>query len=281
MSSQQTMLLALARRVAAAQAGRAGLEAILLTGSVAQGYGDPASDIDMMLYYRDLPDEASFEALQAEALATGGNIYGYDPNEGLACYQYIEGVKVDMAHQRSAGLIQLMETYLQEPDVSNTTQQIIMSGVQTGLPLYGEAMLQAWQAQLAELPAGYAHQLVERHLRFYPVAVMAEMGVARGDLAFVYETLLEAAKNILYVLCGLNGIIPPGKVKGLDRSLHRLKIAPENIVIRMDALWTMPPSELTDSLYAIVGDVIDLVAEHMPEIDTERVRTRLTIPVRK
>ena len=281
MSVQQSMLLALAKELAARESQRPGVEAILLTGSVAQGYGDDASDIDMMIYYAELPDEETFDALKAEAIASGGNIYGYDPKEGLACYQFVNGVKVDMAHQQTSGLEQLLHEYLEKPDVSSSTQQIIMSGVQSGLPLYGETILQSWQDQLAELPPGYARKLVETHLRFYPISVMAKMGVARGDLAFVYETLIEASRNILYVLCGLNNVIPPGKVKGLNRSLEKMAIAPANIIERMDAIWTLSPVEITAAHYAIIGELIDLVAMYMPEIDTARVRERLQIPVRK
>ena len=108
------------------------------------------------------------------------------------------------------------------------TQHIIMSGVQTGLPLYGEPLLRGWQAQLETLPAGFADALVARYLRFYPVSVMAEMAVARGDLAFTYELLLEAAKHILYVLCALNDIVPPGKIKGVgQKPAPDESIAPE------------------------------------------------------
>ena len=281
MSQQQEMLLDLARRIAAEQAARPGVAAILLTGSVAQGYGDPASDIDMMLYYDILPDEATFEALKAAALATGGNIYGHTPGEGLACYQYIDGVKVDMAHQHRDGLAEMLANFLEKPEVDNMTQHIIMSGVQTGLPLHGEELLRGWQAQLAALPAGFAAALVARYLRFYPVSVMAEMAVARGDLAFTYELLLESAKHILYVLCALNDIVPPGKIKGLDRSLRRMTIAPVDIVTRMDALWTLPPADLTAALYGLIDELIELVAAHLPAADTEGIRRRLQIPVRQ
>ena len=50
-----TELLALAERVAADYATNPQIEAILLTGSVAQGSTDCNSDIDLILSYAELP----------------------------------------------------------------------------------------------------------------------------------------------------------------------------------------------------------------------------------
>jgi hypothetical protein len=55
------------------------VEAAMVTGSVSLGQVDAVSDVDMMLYYRELPSAEIFESIKEEALASGGGIYGYDP----------------------------------------------------------------------------------------------------------------------------------------------------------------------------------------------------------
>ncbi len=163
MATQQERLLALARSVAAARAEDPAIEAILLTGSVAQGRADGVSDVDMMLYYRELPTPERFEELKEAALASGGGIYGYDPAEGMACYHFFDGVKVDFGHGTSAELEERLDGFLEKPDVKDTTTQIVMSGVATGLPLHGAEKLRGWQERLRHLPESYWEEVVKGH----------------------------------------------------------------------------------------------------------------------
>ncbi|MCA9912788.1 MAG: hypothetical protein KC496_05550, partial [Anaerolineae bacterium] len=132
----QGELRLLAQRVAADYATNPQLEAILLTGSVAQGITDIHSDIDLILFYRELPTPTAMEALQAAAKASGGNVYGYIPDEGLACYQFIDGIKVDFAHQRTAETDSRIVDFLADPAGADATAHIMLSGIVQGQALY-------------------------------------------------------------------------------------------------------------------------------------------------
>ena len=277
----QDKLMTLAREVAAEYAQKPGMEAILLTGSVAHGRTDGVSDVDMMLYFHELPSPEQLEREKETAVASGGGIYSYEPGEGLACYHFINGTKVDFGYQTSSELATLLEAFVAEPSVDDKTHHIIMSGIQTGVPLFGEPMLREWQAKLAALPPSFGQALVERHLRFSPVAVAQEMGADRKDYGLVYELLLEMVPNVLNVLCGLNGLIPPGKIKGLDSWLAKMTVTLPNIRERMAAIWTVGPETAVSHFYAIVHDLIGLVETQMPQVDTQPVRRRLQLQLRQ
>ncbi|NOK61613.1 MAG: hypothetical protein GFH27_549313n21 [Chloroflexi bacterium AL-W] len=279
--SEQQRLMALAQRVATEHMQDPNLEAILLTGSVVYGQVDDVSDIDMTLYYADLPSPAMFEAIQQKALGSGGGIYGYDPQEGLACYRFVEGIKVDTGHQTTASLTEMLQKFVAKPDLDNDTHHIIMSGVQRGMALYGDAIIHGWQNQLAGIAPDFFRQLVETNLRFAPRAVLQEMGVERRDYWLVNELILEAQQRILKVICGLNRRIPPGKIKGMDVSLATCAIVPSNVTERLREVWMLPPTEAVAALIDLEQDLLDLVDIHLPQIDTQSERQRLDLPLRK
>jgi predicted nucleotidyltransferase len=278
-TAYQTELLTLAQRVAMQVAQTTTVEAILLTGSVAQGYGDACSDIDLMLYYAELPTAAEFAALQQAALDSGGGLYSFDPAEGLACYHFIEGVKVDFAHQPTADIAQRIADFIAAPSVDDTTTHLILSGIRQGMILHGAPLLAQWQQQLATIPAHFGPDLVRANLRFPPVTVLTKMGVARQDYAFVYELLLDSVRRLLNVWCGLNGAIPPGKLKAIDRVAPKLTLVPANLGQRLRKLWALPPTEGVALFYQLVDETLALVEQHLPAIDTQPARQRLQLPL--
>lgn len=257
------------------------VEAVMVTGSLSLGCVDAASDVDMMLYYRELPSAEAFEALQAEALASGGGIYGYAPEEMLVCYFFVDGVRVDIGFQKTADFAQLITDFVHKPDLSDKNTLIITSGVQQCLPLYGQEIIQDWQQQLANLPASFFEELVQKYLRFPPAAVLQNMGVDREDYGFVYELLLEALGNMLNVLCGLNGVIPPGKVKGIQARLDKMALQPDNLAERVKQLWLLSPQQAVPHFYQIIMELLTLVEYHMPFINTQAARERLFLQLRK
>lgn len=272
-----TELLELAHQLATDYATNPQLDAILLTGSVAQGITDIHSDIDLILFYRELPTPTEMEAYQAAAKASGGNVYGYIPDEGLACYHFIDGIKVDFAHQRTAETDKRITAFLADPAGADATAHIMLSGIVQGQALYGAEIITAWQAQLTNLPASFGETLVQSNLRFPPVAVLRDMGAGRRDYALVYELLMESVKRLANIWCGLNGVIPLGKVKSLDRLQTRLPIAPPHFSDRLRYLWVLPPDEAVDLFYQLVEETLVLVEQHLPTLDTSQPRQRLQL----
>ncbi len=279
-SDERVRLDRLAEAVAADLAGNESVRAILLTGSLADGHVDAASDIDLIVYHEHLPAPEAQEAMKAAALASGGGIYGHDPAKGLSLYAFIDGVKVDQAHGLLADTAALVETLATEPSLDEATQHIVATGISTGRALIGEAIIAAWQARIAAPPEAFCLSLVRANLRFPPLALVRDMGARRGDLAFTYELVLDALGRLQKLYCGLNRVWPPGKLKGLDHTLGRLERLPAGARERIASLWRLEPVAAAEALDALIRDSLDLVDRLMPEVDTAEARGRLGLRLR-
>jgi hypothetical protein len=279
--AERAGMLDLAERCAADLAAWPSVRAILLTGSLAGGRVDTASDIDLIVYHEALPDPDTQEAMKQAALDSGGGIYGHDPVKGLSLYHFIEGIKVDQGHGLLADTAGLVETLATEPSLDETAQHIVATGIVLGRALHGEAIIAAWKERLDPPPAEFCIELVRNNLRFPPLALLRDMGARRGDLAFTYELILDCLGRLQKVYCGLNRSWPPGKLKGMAGTLAGLERLPSQAAERMDRLWSMEPEAAALALDALIGESLDLVDALLPTVDTAAARARRDLPLRR
>lgn len=270
-----------AQQLAAQLAQNPHVKASMVTGSVAKGIADDSSDIDLITYYDQLPSKAEYEAMLASARASGGDLYGYDPEHGFAYYRYIDGLRHDFAHAKLEEAAQMVNEFLAAPSLDNTNLLITISGIATGRPLIGSDILQQWQTALEAYPPKLTQLLVEKHLRFPPRWVLQRMGADRDEVIFLTEELLKVADNVFNVLCGLNQIYPPGKIKGLDFFVQQMHIAPSDLDKRLPRLFTVDLHTAVAEASTLVEETIDLVETYLPDFDTQPVRTRWTMQLRK
>lgn len=268
-------LLACARGVAAELRQDPRIQAILLTGSVAQDRVDAFSDIDLILYLTELPDLTEYQALVADAEASGGRLYGGAPPEGFALFKFIDGVKVDLAYTPLAEAEQDLTAFLADPTVDDPNKLVIARGIRDGLALHGPEIIQDWQARLADCPPLLSERLVAANLRGYGRWVLTHMGADRGDLLFLHEALVDASRRLLMMLYGINRRWPTGKVKGLRHAAPELAIAPPDFAGRVEAMLTANPHQAVAELLALLEDTYDLVDRHMPEVSTAAARAAL------
>lgn len=257
------------------------IKAILVTGSVAKGLADDNSDIDIIMYYDKLPSEAEFEAYRQAAFDSGGGFYGGNATEGFALYQFIDGLRHDFAHALLSETEELLAKFLAEPDLENNNKQIMLDGILTGIPLKGAEITQKWKDQLANYPPQLGEMLVKKYLRFRPHWVLQKMGVDRHEVIFLQEELLNAMQNIFGVLCGLNKLYHPGKIKGLNHTVAKMQLAPSNVASRLPGLFLVDGQTAVNQLKQLIEETIALVETHLPEFDTTPTRKLFTMQLRK
>ena len=107
------------------------------------------------------------------------------------------------------------------------------------------------------------------------------MGPDRRDYALVYELILRDLGHLLNIWCGLSRVIPPGKVKGIARSVAKLSVAPERAAERAERLFTVHPAEAVAELQRLIDETLALVDAQMPAIDTQLVRALMQTALRK
>ncbi|HEY1012874.1 MAG TPA: nucleotidyltransferase domain-containing protein [Herpetosiphonaceae bacterium] len=276
MDDPSAYLRALAGRIAAPYLGHAGLKSALLTGSSAAGHADRYSDIDLILYYDELPDEETL--LAARATNHGGErIWQIGERAGgwIAEAYEVRGVQCQVACTTLAAWEDNMASVLERLDVASP-QQKALAGVQYGIPLAGAALIQGWKDRLADYPPELGRAMVRHHLRFFPLWAMPDYLAGRDALVWRYQATVEAAQNIIGILAGLNGAYHSAfQFKRMGAFLDKLAIAPPELAARIARLFEPDLAAAGAELERLVDETLALVEARMPEIDTAAARQRI------
>lgn len=266
----------IARRSAAAYAAIPKTRAILLSGSSAEGQSDFYSDLDMMIYYDELPSDAELDAARQQN--NGSELLwklGERKDDELIESYSVNGVECQFAHATIAVWEQQMTTVLEQLDVTSPLQKAF-EGTLHGIPLYGESLIQRWQAQIARYPDALARAMVEHYLAFTPIWYLQARLGPRDAVIWRYQIFVESAQNILGVLAGLNRVYyTTFQFKRMRRFIEQLQIAPPNLAERLENIFRADGETAIAQLETLVGETVALVEQHLPQIDTSRVRRRL------
>jgi hypothetical protein len=260
--------LELARRYIEPYAERA--QIAVLGGSVAQGVADRWSDIDTIVYW----DEIDRDWLETPRAAEHGERFTWlEHYPGNACLeQYRFGtVKADVAHVRLGWLDELIDgVFSGETD---TTSLDVLRGVEESIVLFGEEGYERIRARVLDYPEALRRSMVEAHLKFTPSWIYDGMGRDRGDLVVFYEYVLATMRNVVGVLAGLNRVyVAPAKLKRVGTVVSRMELTPPDAAARLDALLDLPREQVKPELDDLVARTLDLVDEHLPEVETARAR---------
>jgi len=258
--------LALARRIAAAYVENPKVAAVIAAGSIAHGYADRWSDIELDVFWRVRPSDE--ERLQAVERA-GGVIWHLHPPEPddpeLSEAYHVHGVKVDLSNFALEGVERILASVIDQADTA-FSNQVLISHLQHAVVLSGQDVITRWQARAASYPDATARAMVRENLSFTPWWGK-EMLAERGELLLLYESFGTIAKKILMVLMGINRIYHPG-FKWVDRVIERMEVAPPDLASRLRLIFRAEPATALPELRRLVEETFALVKEHMPEVDT-------------
>jgi hypothetical protein len=243
----------------------------VLGGSVAQGVADRWSDIDTIVYW----DEIDKDWLETPRAGPEGNRFTWvEHYPGNACLeQYRFGtVKADVAHVRLGWLDELIDGTL-SGESFDTTSLDVLRGVQESIVLFGGARYEPIRARVLDYPDSLRRAMVEANLQLTPSWIYDGMGRDRGDLVVFYEYVLATMRSVVGILAGLNRVyVAPEKLKRVGVVVERMELAPPNAAARLDALLDLPREQVRAELDDLVETTLDLVEEHLPDVDTTRAR---------
>jgi hypothetical protein len=276
MTPESEYLLNLAKRNVQAYLPLPQVRAAMVTGSVALGLSDHYSDIDMMIYYDALPSD---DQLLSARLRNGGTelLWRVDNRtEGELMESYrVQGVECQIAHATIAAWERDMAIVLEQHDVKTPLHKAL-SGTLEGIPLYGTELINAWKDRIANYPPALAQAMVEQHLQFFPLWSVQPQLAARDAKLWHYQILTEASNNLLAIVAGLNRqYFTTFQFKRMQHFVTQLSIAPFDFASRLDRLFTAEFPAAALEMEALVGETIDLVAQHMPQIDVSNIRQKI------
>lgn len=256
------------------------IKGAMVTGSAAKGYADDNSDIDMLIGLDKPMTEAEFDQIIAEARASGGDLYHGTAEEGFAVYYYIDGIKCDFGIGPYTINENLITKMLEKPNV-DLIKHLQVAGFIDGYDLAGFDWINEWRNKALQFPAKLQVMMVNHFKKFHPEWVLQKMAVERSDNLFYHESLIEVTGNMIGILCGLNKMYHPGKLKGIEWTVDKMLIKPVDFIARYNRIFSIEKEIAVKELYILVKEILDLIDEHLPEVSTEHSRKLLVMELRK
>lgn len=270
-------LRTLAQHISTPYVALPGARAALLSGSAAEGISDRYSDIDMMIYYDELPPENGLQLARQhnQGSAQLWTIGERETGSFIEAY-IVNGVECQIVHTTLAVWEQSIDSVLRDLDVETPLQKAL-EGILHGLPLYGPALIEHWQATVAAYPDALAQKMVEHYLHFTPIWFIQERLLGRDATLWRYQIFVESAHQLLAILAGLNRVyFSSFQFKRTQSFAARLILKPTDFAARLEACFTQEPRAAIRELTHLIADTVTLIEQHMPAVDTSHIRTRLT-----
>ena len=257
------------------------IRAAAVTGSAAKGYADDNSDIDTIIMLNSPMAKSEFDKIINDAKASGGDFYHGSPEEGFAVYYYIDGVRCDFGFGHYSETETLINEMIEKPEV-DLTKHLMISGLIDGYILKDSDWLAALLKKAEEnYPKELQVMMVEHFKKFHPEWAIEKMTIGRGDILYYYESIVEMTGNIIGILCGLNKYYHPGKLKGVEHTVEKMKIKPRDFINRYKFVLSAEKSEALKEMFSLVRETFDLIDKNLPEVSTARSRNILEMILRK
>jgi len=268
MNKRSKYLVSLSKKVSESYKSNPNFAAAIVTGSSAKGISDVHSDIDMSIFYHKPLTKKYFEEVKQSAIDSGGGFYHGDKN-GFAVYHIIEGVKVDTGHTIINDHEEMIKGFLKNPTL-DYNQQIVASGTLFAIPLYGEKYINKWKSWYKKYPKKLEDMMIKENLKFHSKWILEKMGLERKEHIFVNETILKSLESCVKVLCGLNKEYHPGKLKGMNYTINKLKIKPANLNFCINNIFLVNQERAVKEINKLVKGTLKLIEKHRKDIDTKR-----------
>ncbi len=271
--------LALAQHVAPAYSVNPKVAAVLLGGSVARGWADEYSDLELGVFWSEPPaDEERREAISR----AGGEVWSLSPADDEERWRAgdhygIEAVTIGGMRYTGTSMISAQHLTVETAEASisdaldhyDTTleKQGLLSAIQHGVVLSGEEILETWKARVATYPGELARRIIRENIWFGPW-FWPDAYARRGDALVLHQHFVWMEQSMLRVLAALNRIYYRSEEhKWMDRLIDEMTTTPRDLSARMKQVLRADPAAGERELKVLIAETIDLVEAHMPEVD--------------
>jgi hypothetical protein len=259
-SADSRRLLELARRISDACPPELGRE-IAATGSVATGWADAESDLELNLYVDSLPSDEERLAWLDRLGATEVDLDLETSPDGTPwSFFRVDGIPVEAGWQQ----IDSVEKWLRALLVAELHQHWLLvpaDALVHAIPLRTSGLLPHWQAQLEQYPAQLRHRLIEGAIAGWRDPWSRLTLVRRSDSLRLREALIRDCQAVLRILFALNRLWEPDW-KWIDHRVTALDVKPERLAERVNEIAeTASSKEAVASCCALIRDTLALVPE--------------------
>jgi Nucleotidyltransferase domain len=248
---------------------RVPVRAALLVGSAACGDADPFSDLDLIAYVDELPDQSLLTEIRESVGGTAP--FAREGTEHFRSEEFdLDGIRTELSFLTVARVESHLERVLTSIDEFDSPLQKVLSGLLDGLPLYGEDLVEKWRTRVREYPDALRSKMIERHWKFEPLWYFDEAIARRDAELWRLDILLDAAFDLLAVLAALNRLyFARFELKRTRAFVARMAVAPPRLVDRLEALVRLEPSAAAAELERLVEETRELVLRDLPGLDLQ------------
>ncbi len=268
--------LALAQKLAPFYCANPKVAAVAVAGSVALGYADRFSDLDLAVFWSLEPTDQERREIIKHAKGRHTQLAASHGEEACWLDTYeVDGIAIDVRHMDVETTRRLLADVLERSDPSLSKQRHL-AALLSALPLAdSSAVLTDWQSRAKVYPHALSVAIVREHLRF-PPAWEQERLAERGEQLALYESFCTAQKQMLLVLMGLNRLYYPGW-QWMDRLMAQMHIAPTKLAPRCKQVFgivSIDPLASVYQLHDLIEETFLLVQTHLRELATTQARAR-------
>jgi predicted nucleotidyltransferase len=268
-SAQTQWRLAFAQEIGVELRKYSGVRAIIVGGSVARGYADEYSDLEIPLFWNTLPTDETRLAIAADLGA--GFLYPFS-GPALEDNLLIHGFQVDLWHITVSGAEQVIESVLQEfsldPGDSN-----FMDTIRFCIPLYGEALIEAWKQKVRIYPDELAASQIQQAMNAVQATHLSILA-HRDNPTLLYGQISDLQEQVFLILLALNRHYFPA-FKWMYPILSEMVVKPEGIAARFRRVYSCSADQAAEDTARIVDETLRLVQEQFPQLDPQPVWNQL------
>lgn len=266
--------LALARRLAPVYAAGDGCAAVIVGGSVARGWSDGHSDLELGMFWRAIPAEDERRRLAVRAGARDVRVFRPGLDTGMANEDCtVDGLKIDLVHAAIDTIDTILDDVVNRYDPTLWKHEVV-STLLSAIPLVGAELLATWQSWIT-YPRELARIMIRENMVFGP-RVFLETLARRGDFLLLRTLLGRIERQLLGILLALNRVFTPSWTgKWTPRIVDLLTVKPPDFLERARRVWFLPDSAAIAEAHALIEETLGLVDELYPEVDTRPARARI------
>jgi hypothetical protein len=269
-SAASLQRLEIVRRIIPVYAANANVRAVFVAGSVARGWADESSDVEIPIICAKPPTNAERQWCAKQTGGKLGRFEGYNPAKWTWPEEvWIEGVKLDMAWITPETVEKLLADVIDRHD-PQFNKQMYCAIIRRAVVLHGPEVMAPWQEKTASYPDALKETIVRRDI-FFERASVRRLLVRRNDLPLLAEHDTHCVRKLLWIWLALNGEYYPG-FKWTRELIASLALVPGNAFGRIENVFRSSPTTGGEELGSLIRDTFALVEEHLPQVKIGEAR---------
>lgn len=268
--------------------------ATALGGSVARGWADEFSDVEVFVFWNEAPTsaertsavhrsggsvdvswldtEAEERWLTAMRVTQGqiGQLWPYEDKEWSEHY-FVDNLSIGV----SGFLVSTVDNWVADltRGVPNDDAEMVAATIVAQSPVTGEELLEAWASALTPYPQALALAVIEQWLRLDEQWWSIDQLAAREDRPAFDAVLIGMQKRLIRLLLAANGtyLLDP-KPKWTRKLVQALEHQPDDFVDRLEQVQTSAPVEAARLLQQLLEETMETLTQLFPTIDIEQAQ---------